>query len=148
MKEIIKRNREIISYLIIGVLTTIVSLISYYLLTITILSPNNPLELTIANIISWIISVLFAYITNRKYVFQSKDKNILKEASKFTLSRVTTLIIDILLMFIFVSILHFNDKIIKLLVQIIIIILNYIFSKLLVFKKWFAFLQIQTILIK
>lgn len=135
MKEIIKRNREIISYLIIGVLTTIVSLISYYLLTITILSPNNPLELTIANIISWIISVLFAYITNRKYVFQSKDKNILKESSKFTLSRVTTLIIDILLMFIFVSILHFNDKIIKLLVQIIIIILNYIFSKLLVFKK-------------
>lgn len=135
MKEIIKRNREIISYLIIGVLTTIVSLISYYLLTITILSPNNPLKLTIANIISWIISVLFAYITNRKYVFQSKDKNILKEASKFTLSRVTTLIIDILLMFIFVSILHFNDKIIKLLVQIIIIILNYIFSKLLVFKK-------------
>lgn len=135
MKEIIKRNREIISYLIIGVLTTIVSLISYYLLTITILSPNNPLELTIANIISWIISVLFAYITNRKYVFQSKDKNILKEVSKFTLSRVTTLIIDILLMFIFVSILHFNDKIIKLLVQIIIIILNYIFSKLLVFKK-------------
>ena len=135
MKEIIKRNREIISYLIIGVLTTIVSLISYYLLTITILSPNNPLELTIANIISWIISVLFAYITNRKYVFQSKDKNILKEASKFTLSRVTTLIIDILLMIIFVSILHFNDKIIKLLVQIIIIILNYIFSKLLVFKK-------------
>lgn len=135
MKEIIKRNREIISYLIIGVLTTIVSLISYYLLTITILSPNNPLELTVANIISWIISVLFAYITNRKYVFQSKDKNILKEASKFTLSRVTTLIIDILLMFIFVSILHFNDKIIKLLVQIIIIILNYIFSKLLVFKK-------------
>lgn len=135
MKEIIKRNREIISYLIIGVLTTIVSLISYYLLTITILSPNNPLELTIANIVSWIISVLFAYITNRKYVFQSKDKNILKEASKFTLSRVTTLLIDILLMFIFVSILHFNDKIIKLLVQIIIIILNYIFSKLLVFKK-------------
>lgn len=135
MKEIIKRNREIISYLIIGVLTTIVSLISYYLLTITILSPNNPLELTIANIISWIISVLFAYITNRKYVFQSKDKKILKEASKFTLSRVTTLLIDILLMFIFVSILHFNDKIIKLLVQIIIIILNYIFSKLLVFKK-------------
>lgn len=135
MKEIIKRNREIISYLIIGVLTTIVSLISYYLLTITILSPNNPLELTIANIISWIISVLFAYITNRKYVFQSKDKKILKEASKFTLSRVTTLLIDILLMFIFVSILHFNDKIIKLLVQIIIIVLNYIFSKLLVFKK-------------
>lgn len=135
MKEIIKRNREIISYLIIGVLTTIVSLISYYLLTITILSPNNPIELTIANIISWILSVLFAYITNRKYVFQSKDKNILKEASKFTLSRVTTLIIDILLMFIFVSLLHFNDKIIKLLVQVIIIILNYIFSKLLVFKK-------------
>lgn len=135
MKEIIKRNREIIAYLIIGILTTLVSLISYYILTLTILSPNNPLELTIANIISWILSVIFAYITNRKYVFQSKDNNIIKEASKFTLSRVTTLVIDILLMFIFVSICKFNDKIIKLLVQIIIIILNYVFSKLLVFKK-------------
>lgn len=135
MKEIIKRNREIIAYLIIGILTTLVSLVSYYILTLTILSPNNPLELTIANIISWILSVIFAYITNRKYVFQSKDNNIIKEASKFTLSRVTTLVIDILLMFIFVSICKFNDKIIKLLVQIIIIILNYVFSKLLVFKK-------------
>lgn len=135
MKDIFKEYREIISYLFIGVLTTIVSLASYYILTTLFLSPNNAISLQIANIISWIISVLFAYITNRKYVFLSSDKNILKEFGKFTLSRVTTLLIDMALMFIFVSILHFNDKLIKIIVQVVIIVLNYIFSKLLVFRK-------------
>lgn len=135
MKDIFKKYREIISYLFIGVLTTIVSLASYYILTTLFLSPDNAISLQIANIISWIISVLFAYITNRKYVFLSSDKNILKEFGKFTLSRVTTLLIDMALMFIFVSILHFNDKLIKLIVQVVIIVLNYIFSKLLVFRK-------------
>lgn len=135
MKDIFKKYREIISYLFIGVLTTIVSLASYYVLTTLFLSPDNAISLQIANIISWIISVLFAYITNRKYVFLSSDKNILKEFGKFTLSRVTTLLIDMALMFIFVSILHFNDKLIKLIVQVVIIVINYIFSKLLVFRK-------------
>ncbi len=135
MKDIFKEYREIISYLFIGVLTTIVSLASYYILTTLFLSPDNAISLQIANIISWIISVLFAYITNRKYVFLSNDKNILKEFGKFTLSRVTTLLIDMALMFIFVSILHFNDKLIKIIVQVVIIVLNYIFSKLLVFRK-------------
>lgn len=135
MRDIFKKYREIISYLFIGVLTTLVSLVSYYILTTLFLSPDNAISLQIANIISWIISVLFAYITNRKYVFLSSDKNILNEFGKFTLSRVTTLLIDMALMFIFVSILHFNDKLIKLIVQVVIIVLNYIFSKLLVFRK-------------
>ncbi len=135
MINLYNKNKEIINYLIIGVLTTIVSLVSYYLLTITILDPLNVIELQIANIISWILSVLFAYVTNRKYVFVSKNKNIKKEISKFVSSRLTTLFIDMLLMALFVSILNFNDKIIKLIVQIIVIVLNYIFSKLFVFKE-------------
>ncbi len=135
MINLYNKNKEIINYLIIGVLTTIVSLVSYYLLTITILDPLNVIELQIANIISWILSVLFAYVTNRKYVFASKNKNIKKEISKFVSSRLTTLFIDMLLMALFVSILNFNDKIIKLIVQIIVIVLNYIFSKLFVFKE-------------
>ena len=133
--KLYKDNKEIINYLIIGVLTTIVSLVTYYLLTFTILNPNNDLELQIANIISWIVSVAFAYVTNRKYVFESKSKDIKKELSKFVSSRITTLLIDMGLMFIFVSLLSFNDKIIKLIVQFVVIVLNYVFSKLFVFRK-------------
>lgn len=129
------KYKEIINYLIFGILTTIISLITYYLLILTILNPNNPIELQISNIISWIFSVTFAYITNKKYVFNSKKTNIKKEILKFYSSRLSTLFIDIILMFIFVTILKLNDKIIKLIVSIIIITLNYILSKLIVFKK-------------
>lgn len=135
IKQTYIKYKEIINYLIFGILTTIISLITYYLLIITILNPNNPIELQISNIISWIFSVTFAYITNKKYVFDSKEKNIKKEIIKFYSSRLSTLFIDIILMFIFVTILKLNDKIIKLIVSIIIIILNYILSKLIVFKK-------------
>ena len=135
IKNIYLKHKEIINYLIFGILTTIVSLVTYYLLVYTILNPNNSLELQIANIISWITSVTFAYITNRKYVFNSKNNNILKEITKFYSSRLTTLFLDMLIMFIFVTILKFNDKIIKIFVQIIVIITNYILSKLLVFKN-------------
>ena len=135
MINIYKKYKEIINYLIFGALTTIVSLLTYYLLVFTVLNPNNPLELQIANIISWITCVTFAYITNRKYVFNSKDKNILKEIIKFYSSRLTTLFLDMTIMFIFVTKLSFSDKIIKIIVQIIIIGLNYILSKILVFKQ-------------
>lgn len=135
IKELYQKYKELINYLIFGVLTTIVSLTTYYLLVYTILNPNKPIQLQIANIISWITSVTFAYITNRKFVFESKNKNIIKEMAKFYSSRLTTLILDMLFMFIFVSKLKFNDKIIKLILQVIITILNYILSKILVFKN-------------
>ena len=127
--------REIIAYLIVGVLTTIVSLVSYYLVTITFLDPNNPIELQIANIISWILAVAFAYFTNRKYVFESKEPNKLKEATKFVASRLVTLGLDMLTMFIMVSVLDINDKLSKLVSQVIVIVGNYLISKLIVFKK-------------
>lgn len=135
IKELYHKYKEIINYLIFGILTTIVSLTTYYLLVFTILNPNNPIELQIANIISWITCVTFAYITNRIYVFNSKNKSILKEAIKFYSSRLTTLFLDMLFMYIFVSKLNFNDKIIKIILQVIITILNYILSKILVFKS-------------
>lgn len=131
----ISKYKEIINYLIFGILTTIINLLTYYLLIFTILNPDNNIELQIANIFAWITSVTFAYITNKNYVFNSKNKNIIKEALKFYSSRITTLFLDMILMFIFVSILNFNDKIIKIIVAIIIIILNYIISKILVFKQ-------------
>jgi len=135
IKNLYLKYKEIINYLIFGVLTTVVSLLTYYLLVFTILNPNNPLELQIANIVSWITCVTFAYITNRIYVFNSKNKNIIKEIIKFYSSRITTLFIDMAFMFILVTKLKLNDKIIKIIIQIIIIILNYILSKILVFKQ-------------
>ena len=75
MKKLFKKYKEVIMYLIFGVLTTFFSIAIYWLLTITFLNPNIPIQLQIANILSWIGGVLFAYFTNRKYVFESKNKN-------------------------------------------------------------------------
>lgn len=107
----------------------------YYISVFTFLNPDNPIQLQIANILSWIAGVTFAYITNRKFVFQSKEKNKLKEATKFVASRIVTLILDMVIMWFGVTILHENDKIIKLLSQLIVVIANYVFSKLIVFKE-------------
>ena len=130
-----KKYSEIINYLIFGFLTTIISLLVYYFLTFTFLDPNKFICLQIANIISWIAGVTFAYVTNRKYVFNSKNKNKVKEVSNFVLARIITLLMDMVIMALGVTIMHFNDKYIKILSQIIVIVSNYIFSKLFVFRK-------------
>ena len=135
MKELYLKYKEIINYLIFGVLATVVSLAVYYGLTLTILYPNKAIELQIANILSWVSACTFAYFTNRKWVFENKEKASLAEAGKFYLARVSTLLIDMGLMFIFVTKLGVNDKIMKLIVQVIVIVLNYIFSKFIVFKE-------------
>lgn len=135
MIKIYKKYEELINYLIIGILTTVVSLATYYLLTLTILDANNKVYLQIANIISWLASVTFAYFTNRKYVFKVKNKSNIKECLNFYISRISTLLIDMIIMYIFVSRLKFDNKIVKLIAQVVIIILNYILSKFIVFKS-------------
>ena len=130
-----KKNKEIINYLIVGGLTTVIGLAVYYICVFTFLNPENPLELQIANIISWCLAVAFAYFTNRKFVFESKNKNKLKEATKFLSSRITTLLLDMFIMWLGVTILSFNDKITKIISQILVIVGNYVLSKLFVFKK-------------
>ncbi len=135
MISLYKKYEEVINYLIIGVLTTLVSLCTYYALTYTVLDSSNALEMQIANVISWIVSVTFAYFTNRSFVFKSKNKMSIKEAFGFYMSRVTTLLLDMGLMYLFVTILSFNDKLVKLVVQVIVIVLNYVLSKFIVFKK-------------
>jgi putative flippase GtrA len=135
MKNLFKKYEEIITYLIVGVLTTIVSLSIYFICVHTFLSADNVIELQIANIISWICAVLFAYVTNRIFVFKSKSKNYLKEITSFFSSRILTLLMDMAIMFIFVTVLHGSDTIGKLISQVVVTIANYIFSKLFVFKK-------------
>ena len=72
LKTLYFKYKEIINYLIVGGLTTVVSLVTYYLCVLTFLDPGHPVQLQIANVISWIFAVTFAYFTNRKYVFESK----------------------------------------------------------------------------
>ena len=90
-----------------------------------------------STILAFIISVLFAYLTNRKWVFESKakGKEILTELVKFFLCRFATGIFDFLCMYVLVDLLQFNDVIIKILSNVIVIILNFVASKLLVFNK-------------
>ena len=135
IKKLYKKYEEIINYLIVGVLTTVVSLATYYGCVLTFLDPKNAIQLQIANIISWICAVAFAYVTNRIFVFKSKSKNYLKEITSFVGSRVATLLMDMSIMFLIVTVLGGNDKIAKLIVQVVVTIANYVFSKLFVFKK-------------
>ena len=129
------KYKHIINYLFFGVLSTLINLVIYYVLTITILNPKNAIHLQIANIVSWIGAVIFAYITNRKYVFESKNKKILKELTSFFGARIITLLMDIVIMFIGVTLLKQDDKIFKIISQVVVIVSNYIFSKIFVFKK-------------
>lgn len=142
MKKIIsiyKKYEEIINYIIVGGLTTLVSLASKWILLFTVLDAASALELQIAVIISWICAVSFAYITNRIFVFKSNNKNILKEITSFFGARTLTLLLEIVIMWFFVTLLRMNSDtwvlIWTILSQFIILVLNYVFSKIFVFKK-------------
>lgn len=139
IKELYIKYKEIINYLIFGVLTTVVSLATKYLLLFTILDASNALQLQIAVVVSWVIACLFAYITNRIWVFESKTTSIINEMAKFFMARLATLGMEMLIMFVFVTALGLNSDtwvvIWTLVSQVLIIIGNYVLSKLLVFKN-------------
>ena len=133
------KNPEIWNYLIVGVLTTVVSLAIKWGLLFTILDAKNGFQVQVAVIVSWIGAVIFAYITNRIFVFKSKSKNYLKEISSFILGRVATLLMEMLIMWFFVTLLELNSDnwvlVFTLVCQVLVTIFNYILSKLFVFKK-------------
>jgi putative flippase GtrA len=124
------KNEELWNYLIVGGLTTLVSIVFYALF-----SKAFHIYYIVSNVLSWIVAVIFAYYTNRWFVFHSKNKNKLKEFITFTGSRLLTLLIDTGLMILFVETMKMNDMVAKLIVQVVIIIANYILSKLFVFKN-------------
>lgn len=134
MKQIYHKYKEIIKYIIFGGFTTIINIITYLILTKII-----KLDLLISNVLAWFISVLFAYITNRIFVFNSQNKkvkSILIEISTFYVARIASLVCcDILLFNIMIKVLHINDITTKLILQIIVILMNYILSKFIIFKK-------------
>ncbi len=128
--DLYKKYKEIINYLIFGGLTTLISIITYALF-----AKLFHIDYLISNVLSWIISVLFAYITNKIFVFESKSKKNIKEITSFFFFRVVSLIMEMVILYIFVDMLHIDDLVTKIIAQIIVIVANYIFSKVFVFKK-------------
>ena len=133
--KLLTKYREVIMYLIFGVLTTLVSIVTRIILFNTIFSADNALDVQLATIISNALGITFAYFTNRKDVFLSTNKNRLKEAVSFVGGRLSTLGMDMLIMFIGVTTMHVNETVITLISQVIVIVANYLISKLWVFKK-------------
>lgn len=130
--DLTKKYKELIMYLIFGVLTTAVNYI-FYLLLAPLFSTT-----TIPTALAWLLSVLFAYFTNRKFVFESQARGrsaILKEVAAFFGARVLSGVLDVAIMWLFADTLRFNDKIVKLLSNVLVVIFNYIASKLVIFRK-------------
>lgn len=130
--NIYHKNEEICNYLISGFLGVVISIVSYGI------ARKIGFNITISNIISWILAVIFMYITNKIFVFKSKCESIrqlVKEFISFVIARLFTLFIETAILHIGYNLLKINDIIVKVIAQIVIIILNYIFSKLIIFKK-------------
>lgn len=133
MKKIINQYKEVILYLIFGVLTTVVNILTYYIATKWCL-----IDYQVSNVISWVVSVTFAFVTNKIYVFESKGKDkkqLLKETIRFYAFRLLSLGIDMTAMYVMVDMICINDLLAKIIANVIVVILNYVFSKLFIFKK-------------
>lgn len=133
IREIIYKNKEILLYLIFGGLTTLISLFTFYLFNVVFEINEH-----IANVVSWVAAVLFAFLTNRGIVFNSKTtttKAFLEQMVKFYAGRIATLLAEEVIIFIFITKLGFNSMAVKILAQVLVVVLNYVISKTLIFKK-------------
>ena len=128
-----RKYKEQLLYLFFGGLTTLLSIFLFWLLV-------HPLGITplVANIISWILCVAFAYVTNRTWVFSEKahsTSGVVREAAAFTAGRLATLGLEELLLWLGIDIFHLNDMAVKIVAQVLVIVGNYLISKLIVFRK-------------
>jgi len=159
IKDLYKKYEEIIVYLIVGVLTTIVSWAACFAAKL-FLDSNISFQNFLINTIGWVVGVCFAYPLNRAWVFKSKNKHIIKEFSGFAASRISTWVLDVVIMWFFVNIVSFKTLLLKIVANfgfipssvesedklyywfvkifisaVLVTIANYVFSKFLVFGK-------------
>lgn len=128
--ELIKKYKSLIIYGIFGVLTTAVNIVCYMVC-------RKLVHYQVASVIAWVVSVLFAFVTNRKWVFNSKEdtvSGVMTELAKFASGRIITQLIDMAILAVFVEVFRYNDAVVKLCANVLVIVLNYIFSKFFVFK--------------
>lgn len=133
IRELIVKYKELISYGIFGVLTTVINIV-VYTVCYNLLGISN----VVSNVIAWILSVLFAYVTNKIWVFESKStewKVLIYEMGSFFGCRLATGLLDLAIMYVTVDKLALNSTLMKCVSNVIVIIANYIFSKLVIFKK-------------
>jgi putative flippase GtrA len=128
-----KNKKEVVSYLVFGILTTLVNIISYGFLTKFI-----HLDYKLATTIAWLLSVLFAFVTNKLYVFNSKElkiKTLVKELFSFLFFRFISYLIDIGMMILMVEWLMLDDIFAKVMANIVVVIMNFFASKFFIFKS-------------
>ena len=133
IKTLFFKYKEQILYILFGVFTTVVNIVVF-----AICADMMHLDTYISNFAAWVLAVTFAYITNKLWVFESKTtdaKELFREIVSFTGARVLTLGIDMVLMFVGVDVLHINKLIVKVLANVVVIVSNYVLSKLFIFKK-------------
>ena len=128
--ELYRKYKEIFWYLVVGGLTTLVSY-GTFALFVSLFNLNA----TLSEALSWACAVLFAYPTNKLLVFENHSKNILKEFCSFVLSRVATGVFGVLVILLFVDTLGGNEYLMKAISSVVILVLNYVFSKLITFRK-------------
>ncbi len=126
------RYKTVILYLAFGGLTTLVNIMAYFSLT-----KLGGIPYLAGNVVAWIVSVQFAYVTNRVFVFASKGQGlifILKEGATFIGCRLFSGLVDTTTMYVMIDLLHYNDLLVKVIANVIVIILNYGLSKRIVFQ--------------
>lgn len=128
--SLLKKYKGIILYGVFGILTTLINIIIF-----KVFRDFFGTSIAIANLIAWFFAVLFAYLTNREWVFSSSNKNKFLEACNFYIARIATLIIETIILYFLIQMLGVDELISKVLSNVVVIILNYIFSKLFVFKQ-------------
>jgi len=147
IRALLRRHRELISYVFWGGMTTLVNYVAYFLLT-----EGLQVYYLTSNVIAWAVSVLFAYFTNKLFVFQSKDwawRVALRELWQMVAARVFSLLLETGILWFFVDMLHYGDAvvklpagiilygdvIVKLAASVVVVIVNYVLSKFIIFKK-------------
>ena len=145
IKRLWDKYKEYILYVIFGVLTTVVNYVVYFIVTlvfklnvtVNMFGHESNLGILIANVVAWIVAVAFSFVTTKTWVFESKTRGskVVKEIIEFVTARLLTLGIEEVMLVVFVNILGFNDIVIKLIASVITVVLNYIFSKFIIFKK-------------
>lgn len=131
--SLVEKNRDILTYLFFGVLTTIVN----YLIYLPVFNFCG-LSAAVSNVIAWVGAVIFAFLTNKPFVFHSSDwsaKTVIPELTKFVSCRLASGAMETGILFLTVDCLHWNGNIWKLVTQVLVVIVNYVGSKLLVFRN-------------
>ena len=132
IKEVLIRYKELLLYGIFGVLTTLINMLLYFLCR------QVGMEVVPADVVAWVAAVAFAYITNKLFVFESKSfapRRLLREIGEFVTARLASLLVDVAFLYVTVELLDLWELPMKVAANVVVIVMNYVFSKWIIFRK-------------